>query len=129
MGGRGDSIHAYLPFFGSGVAPISGAFVTQESNWRWIFWGTSIFSVFPILLAFFCLEETYHPLLLERKAARMRGETGNPLLHTPFRPPGQTRKDWILKRIALPYWMLVAHPIVQVPLAYRAYLFGIMYLL
>ncbi|EFQ35567.1 major facilitator superfamily transporter [Colletotrichum graminicola M1.001] len=127
MGGRGDAVHAYLPFFGSAIAPIFGAFVTQESNWRWIFWGTSIFSVIAVALAFLVLDETYHPVLLERKAARLRQETGNQRLHTPFHDPNQSNSDRILKRAALPWFMLVSHPIVQLPFGYRAYLFGIMY--
>ncbi|KAK1955922.1 major facilitator superfamily transporter [Colletotrichum sublineola] len=127
MGGRGDAVHAYLPFFGSAIAPIFGAFVTQESDWRWIFWGTSIVSVIALALAFLVLDETYHPVLLERKAARLRKETGNQRLHTPFHDPNQSNSDRILKRAALPWFMLVSHPIVQLPFGYRAYLFGIMY--
>ncbi|KAK2054282.1 MFS general substrate transporter [Colletotrichum caudatum] len=127
MGGRGDAVHAYLPFFGSAIAPIFGAFVTQESDWRWIFWGTSIISVVAVALAFLFLDETYHPLLLERKAARLRKETGNQRLHTPFHDPNQSNSDRILKRAAVPWFMLVSHPIVQLPFGYRAYLFGIMY--
>ncbi|KAL8365590.1 hypothetical protein RB595_004418 [Gaeumannomyces hyphopodioides] len=130
MGGRGDAVHAYLPFFGSAIAPIFGAFVSQESNWRWIFWGTSIFSLVAIILAFVALDETYHAVLLERKAARLRKETGNQRLHTPFHPPDMSqRTNWLLKRAALPWIMLVSHPIVQLPFGYRAYLFGIMYLI
>jgi MFS family permease len=129
MGGRGDAVHAYLPFFGSALAPIFGAFVTQDGNWRWIFWGTSIFSAIAVALAFFCLDETNHRVLLERKARLLREETGNKRLHTPFHNPDQTHREWMMKKIALPFIMLVCHPVVQVPFGYRAYLFGVMYLM
>ncbi|KAL8388792.1 hypothetical protein RB595_008931 [Gaeumannomyces hyphopodioides] len=129
MGGRGDAVHAYLPFFGSALAPIFGAFVTQDSDWRWIFWGTSIFSTVAVGLAFTCLDESNHRVLLERRAKRLREETGNKNLHTPFHTPGQTESEWMIKKICLPFIMLVCHPVVQVPFSYRAYLFGIMYLI
>ncbi|KAL8349280.1 hypothetical protein RB601_001933 [Gaeumannomyces tritici] len=129
MGGRGDAVHAYLPFFGSALAPIFGAFVTQDSNWRWIFWGTSIFSAIAVALAFTWLDESNHRVLLERRAKRLREETGNRNLHTPFHTPGQTESEWMIKKICLPFIMLVCHPVVQVPFSYRAYLFGIMYLI
>lgn len=129
MGGRGDSVHNYLPFLGSAVAPIFGAFVGGGGAWRWIFWGTSVVSVAALAPAFLCLDETYHPVLLERKAARRRRETGNPRLRTPFQAPGQSRRAWWARKAALPYLMLLAHPVVYLPFGYRAYLFGIMYLM
>ncbi|KAK8080988.1 hypothetical protein PG997_008806 [Apiospora hydei] len=128
MGGRGDAVHAYLPNLGSAVAPIFGAAIAEYSDWRWIFWGTSIFSVIAIILAFAFLEETLHPLLLKQKCDRLKASTGNQNLHTPYQQPGQTHKEWMMKKIALPYIMLICHPTVQLAFGYRAYLFGIMYM-
>ncbi|KAK8052415.1 MFS multidrug transporter [Apiospora rasikravindrae] len=128
IGGRGDAVHAYLPNLGSAIAPIFGAAIAEYSDWRWIFWGTSIFSVIAIILAFAFLEETLHPLLLKQKCDRLKQSTGNQNLHTPYQVPGQTHKEWMMKKIALPYIMLICHPTVQLAFGYRAYLFGIMYM-
>ena len=114
---------------GSALAPIFGAAIAEYSDWRWIFWGTSIFSAVAIILAFAFLEETLHPLLLKQKCDRLKQSTGNQALHTPYQLPGQTHKEWMMKKIALPYLMLICHPTVQLAFGYRAYLFGIMYLL
>lgn len=129
IGGRGDAVHAYLPFLGSALAPIFGAAVAEFSDWRWIFWGTSLFSAVAIVAAFAFLEESLHPLLLRQKCERLRQSTGNPALHTPYQVPGQTTREWMMKKVALPYIMLLCHPTVQLAFGYRAYLFGIMYLL
>ncbi|KAK8128864.1 hypothetical protein PG984_009972 [Apiospora sp. TS-2023a] len=128
IGGRGDAVHAYLPMLGSAIAPIFGAAIAEYSDWRWIFWGTSIFSAVAIILAFAFLEETLHPLLLKQKCDRLKQSTGNQALHTPYQVPGQTHKEWMMKKIALPYIMLICHPTIQLAFGYRAYLFGIMYL-
>ncbi|KAK6827399.1 hypothetical protein PG987_010740 [Apiospora arundinis] len=128
IGGRGDAVHAYLPFLGSAIAPIFGAAIAEYGDWRWIFWGTSIFSTVAIALAFLFLDETMHPILLAAKCERLKASTGNQALHTPYQVPGQTKKEWMMKKIALPYVMLVCHPTVQLAFGYRAYLFGIMYL-
>lgn len=129
IGGRGDAVHAYLPFLGSAIAPIFGAAIAEFGDWRWIFWGTSIFSTVAIILAFVFLEETMHPFLLRQKCERLKQSTGNQALHTPYQVPGQTHKEWMMKKIALPYIMLICHPTIQLAFGYRAYLFGIMYLL
>lgn len=80
-------------------------------------------------LAFLYLGESNHRVLLERKAKRLRQETGNRNLHTPFHTPGQTGSEWMIKKICLPFIMLVRHPVIQVLYSYRAYLLGIMYLM
>ncbi|KAK8043040.1 MFS general substrate transporter [Apiospora phragmitis] len=128
IGGRGDAVHAYLPFLGSALAPIFGAAIAEYTDWRWIFWATSMFSTVAIVLAFAFLEETLHPLLLSKKCKRLKQSTGNQALHTPYQVPGQSTKEWMMKKIALPYVMLICHPTVQLAFGYRAYLFGIMYL-
>ncbi|KAK8105098.1 hypothetical protein PG999_008457 [Apiospora kogelbergensis] len=125
IGGRGDAVHAYLPFLGSAIAPIFGAAIAEYGDWRWIFWGTSIFSTVAIALAFLFLEETLHPFAA---CERLKASTGNQALHTPYQVPGQTKKEWMMKKIALPYVMLLCHPTIQLAFGYRAYLFGIMYL-
>lgn len=57
--------------------PIIGGFVTQYLGWRWTNWITMMFGA--LALAFSCImKETYAPVLLRQKAAKLRKETDDP---------------------------------------------------
>ena len=47
------------------------------TSWRWIYWVLLIFVGVCWLLAFAFLKETYSPVLLARRAKRLRAETGD----------------------------------------------------
>lgn len=57
--------------------PIIGGFVTQYLGWRWTDW--IVMMMTGLALVFSCImKETYTPVLLQRKAARIRKETDDP---------------------------------------------------
>ncbi len=79
------------PLLGPIIGPVAGGFLSAAKGWRWIFWFLSIVgSTLTITMAIF-MRETYAPLLLERKAAARRKETGNdnfqPKLNSGLSPP------------------------------------------
>jgi multidrug resistance protein len=61
---------------GPAIAPTVGSYLNDAKGWRWIFWLTSILGG-VCLIASFGLSETYEPVLIRRKAARLRKQTGN----------------------------------------------------
>lgn len=126
-----------LAFIGPTVAPIAGAYIAQGANsWRWIFWTTSILDVAVQLGALFFLRETYAPTIMARKVAKIRkqqtdnnNDTNNPnLLRSAYDTPDKTPGAIMRKRLVLPFIMLFAHPVVQLSSIYRAFMYGIMYL-
>ncbi|KAK8115376.1 hypothetical protein PG999_007445 [Apiospora kogelbergensis] len=129
MGGLGDTMHSMLPFVGTALGPIVGAQIAQTGEWRWIFWSTSFLSILAITLGLLFLKETSHTVILGRKAAKLRQETGNPKLHSQYHHPDMSFAALFKKRLVLPFLMLFTHPIVQLPFLYRAYLFGIIALI
>ena len=126
--GKGQAIYGALTFIGPTVAPIVGAYIGEGTSWRWVFWVTSILDVVVQVAAFFFLRETYAPTVLARKAAKMRKETGNPELRSCLETPGKFKNAVVRKRLVLPFIMLVAHPAVQLTSIYRAFMYGLMYL-
>lgn len=115
-----------LTFIGPCVAPICGAYISTNTTWRWIFWSTSIFDVVVQVLALFFLSETYAPTILARKAKKLRQRTGQNV-RTEYDSDERFSKI-IRKRLILPFIMMFTHPAVQAPSIYRAYLYGVMYL-
>lgn len=102
-----------------------GAFAAQGSDWRWTFFGTSLFSCVALATTL-ALRETYPRVILERKAEKLRKETGNPNLRTEYVDPTMTKQEWLLKKSALPFIMLATWPCVFVPFGVRGYLHGVL---
>lgn len=146
--GRAVSIWAVGTILGPVVGPIIGGYVTEVAGWRWMFWLISIVVSFResalgrvvtiltngiqsgvvSIVAFAILRETYPPVLLERKAARLRMETGNPDYRSKLASDLGFRK--LFKRsIIRPAKMLFCCPIVTVMCTYVAILYGTLYLL
>ena len=54
--------------------PIVGGFVTQYLGWRWVNWLCMILSGVALVFAAL-MKETYAPVILRKKAARIRKDT------------------------------------------------------
>jgi MFS family permease len=67
------SIWSIGPMNGPVTGPVIGGFAAQYLGWRWTNWLVMIFSGVGWLMCVM-LPETYGPLLLQRRAAKMRKE-------------------------------------------------------
>lgn len=74
------------------------------------------------------LRETYPAVLLERKAARLRRETGDPRYRSKL-APDVTSAELFRRSIVRPAKMLTCCPVVTIMCFYVAVLYGILYLL
>jgi MFS family permease len=130
--GKGQAIYGILTWIAPCVAPICGAYISQGVSWRWIFFATSIFTVFVQVTAFFLLAETYAPAILAKKAniirKAMKGIRPDILVRTDYET-GDRFSKILRKRLILPFIMMFTHPATQAPSIYRAYLYGVMYLM
>jgi hypothetical protein len=80
------------------------------------------------VLAFLFLQETYPPKILKVKARSLRKITGNKSLHTEFEQRDRTFMALLLENLRRPFIMLFTQPAIQITALYRAYLYGLMYL-
>lgn len=125
--GLGQSIYGMLTFVSPAVAPIVGAYIADGVHWSWIFWGLSIADFVLQALAFIGLSETYAPKILEDKARRLREATGKSWLHTEYASRRSTASI-VRRRLVLPWVIMLTHPASIAPSVYRAFLYGINYL-
>lgn len=129
---RGKSLGLYslVPLLGAAVGPIVGGAITQNTRWRWMFWATSILQGGMVVASIPLFSETYAPLILERRAARLRATTGDGRFHTSVGKLGQGRSPlWVLQRsLSRPIRLLLFHPIVQVQTLLSGFAYGITYL-
>lgn len=126
--GAATAIYSLMPFLSPAVAPIMGGYLTQFTTWRWVFWATSIFDLAVQLACVFLLKETFAPAILAKKAAKLKKLTGNNELHTKWQGPDHSMKKLIMKSLVRPLIMLFTQPALQAMALFRAYQYGLMYL-
>ncbi|KAF7117689.1 hypothetical protein CNMCM5793_006812 [Aspergillus hiratsukae] len=125
---RALSIWTMGPLLGPVLGPVIGGYLAQGAGWQWVFWLVAILSGVLTVACLVCIPETYAPVLLIRKAAHLRKETGNPNLHSKYddaKSPLRTFATAIIR----PTKMLLFAPIVTIMAVYIALIYGYMYLL
>ena len=106
-----------------------GGFLTDSHlGWRWTSWITLIASSFFGIIGFFIIPETYAPVLLQRRAARLRRETRNWAYHSILDEYRPTWNDIFVKYLLRPIKMLFQEPILFLVTLYVAFIYGILYL-
>ncbi|KAI5476873.1 Major Facilitator Superfamily protein [Pseudohyphozyma bogoriensis] len=71
------ALFAWITFGSTGVAPLFGGIITQTRGFRDVFWCLFALSATFTILDCFLGRETRAPVILSRKAARLRKETGD----------------------------------------------------
>ncbi|KAF9476561.1 MFS general substrate transporter [Pholiota conissans] len=66
------------PFIGPVVGPLLSGFINQNLDWRWTYRILLIWIFFELVALILLVPETYVPVLVKRKAERLRRETGDP---------------------------------------------------
>ncbi|KAK6827963.1 multidrug resistance protein [Apiospora arundinis] len=126
--GKAMSIYSLAPLLGPAIGPIAGAFITENTTWRWSFWVTTLADAVIQLLGLISLRETYAPVLLRWKRERLSKDTGNNSLHTPYDDPDRTVARTLRTAVARPFRLLATQVIVQALALYMMYLYGLMYI-
>ncbi|KAI7783945.1 major facilitator superfamily transporter [Diaporthe eres] len=127
--GRAMSIYSLAPLLGPAIGPIAGAFISENTSWRWIFYATTIADAMIQCAGLFLLRETYTPVLLRWRKEKLIKETGNTDLHTDFDDPDKTVSRTLATAFVRPFRMLFTQPIIQVLALYMMFLYGLMYLI
>ncbi|KAI3556005.1 hypothetical protein CABS03_09624 [Colletotrichum abscissum] len=122
------SIWSLGPLLGPVVGPVCAGFLVEAKGWRWVFWIITITSGAVTLASFFVLRESYAPVLLERKAARLRKETGNEKYQSRMKKKGTPRQIF-LTAIIRPGRMFFRSAVVMILCLYVAMLYGFLYIL
>jgi multidrug resistance protein len=126
--GGAMALFALGPLFGPVIGPVVGGFLSEAAGWRWVFWLITIAAGVLTTAAFFLMRETYEPVLLERRTARLRKETNNPDLRSKL-ATDLTKKEYFIRAIVRPTKMLFLSPTILIFSIYMAIVYGYLYLL
>ncbi|KAJ2916653.1 hypothetical protein MD484_g3756, partial [Candolleomyces efflorescens] len=131
--GKAIAIYSLAPLLGPVFGPVCGGWIAEKSTWRWVFWSTSIIDVAVQVLGVVFLQETYAPLLLERKARNLRKQDPEKASNTTFKTiydkgDERTWKAIFSKALTRPFKLFALESIVQLLGVYMAFIYGVFYL-
>ncbi|KAJ6519702.1 major facilitator superfamily domain-containing protein [Mycena sanguinolenta] len=128
--GKALALFTLAPFAGPTIGPtVAGFIATSGTDFRWVFWLLAIFAGVCSLLILFTLPETYVPVLLARKAAKKREDTGDPLFHAPIEKVVFTARERAESILARPFKVLFLEPMLLAMTFYMSFVYGCIYLL
>lgn len=125
------AIFAATTLIGPSVGAMVGSALMQTHvlGWRWAAWLSLILGAVLGVAGYIVVPETYVPVLLQRKAQRLRIETGDWSLHTKADENPVTISNFVSRYLTRPFAMLIREPILALMTLYVSFTFGMMYFL
>ncbi|KAJ5664901.1 uncharacterized protein N7477_007349 [Penicillium maclennaniae] len=127
---RGVPMAAFsaAPFLGPAIGPLAGGYLFDGAGWRWLYWLQLILSFVAWVLITFTVPETYAPILLKKRAAKLRKSENDDKYTTEAeldpRPMGQKLRIFLFR----PFQLLFLEPIVFCIALYMSVLYGLLYM-
>ncbi|KAH9441062.1 hypothetical protein MJO28_015962 [Puccinia striiformis f. sp. tritici] len=127
---RHDAISLFTAavFLGPVIGPLVCSFIVESYlGYRWIFWVLMIGSGVTWIGCLFWLPETYSPILLSRKAKKIRKETGDLKFYSAHEKADYSFKAVVRRTIFRPFEMIFTEPILMFVTIYLALVYGLLY--
>ena len=121
-------VYTASPFAGPEIGPVVGGFINQFTNWRWSFWILVIWAGVEWILIVAFVPETYAPVILRKKAAARRKETGDDRWKAPIEVMNKSVAKTVLWSCIRPFQLLFLEPMCLNLCLLSAILLGILYL-
>jgi MFS family permease len=128
--GTAVTFYAVAVVGGPTLGPTIGAMITVNKHlgWRWTEYIEAIWVFAATALAAFAMPELYAPVLLHRKAIKLRKETGDERYHHPHEDIKLDFNSIVTKHLVRPLRMLFTEPMVTCIAIYASFVFGLLYL-
>lgn len=124
--GRAMSLFMGTTIVGPIVGPLVSGFISVIT-WRWSFWLGLIFAGVTWVLFIF-MSETYGPIILYKRARKLRKQTGNPMIRAPIELNEKTPGYIITVVLYRPIKMFVSEAIVLSACVYTGFVYAIFYI-
>ncbi|KAI0154338.1 major facilitator superfamily transporter [Xylariaceae sp. FL1272] len=109
------------------LAPIVSGFCSTTIGWRWTFWVALIYAGIT-LIGVVMLPETYGPILLSRRAQKIRKADPTSEVYAAFELEDKDIKQVVTRVLTRPVRMILTELIVSATCAYLALLYAIFYI-
>lgn len=122
------AVYTMSPFIGPVAGPLIAGFVNQNAYWRWTYWVLLCWIFAETVMLFLLVPETYVPVILKRKARRLRKTTGDAGYHAPLDRVEGSLASAILISCYKPFQLLLFDRMALLLDVWNALLLGILYL-
>lgn len=128
--GLAMSVFAAAPFLGPTLGPIVGGFLGETEGWRWVEGLMAIFTGTLWIIGSLTIPETYTPVILRRRAAKLSKITGK-VYKSKMEIQGGKKTVSQEFKVALsrPWILLFREPIVLLLSIYMAIIYGTLYMM
>ncbi|KAE8383216.1 major facilitator superfamily domain-containing protein [Aspergillus bertholletiae] len=124
------SVFAAAPFLGPVLGPIIGGFLGMKGGWKWVMGFLAIFSGALWIIGSLAVPETYAPVLLQRRAAKLSKLTGKVYQSKVEVDQGKkTPREAFQIALSRPWILLFREPIVLLLSIYMAIIYGTLYMM
>jgi len=124
------SVFASAPFLGPTLGPIIGGFLGETEGWRWVEGLMAIFTGTLWIVGALTIPETYSPVILRRRAAKMSKMTGKVYKSKMEIDHGaKTIGQEFKTSLSRPWILLFMEPIVLFTSIYMAIVYGTLYMM
>lgn len=111
--GAAMSLIMVAPLVGGAIGPAIGGAIASAIGWRSIMWISAALAGTCTIVFLICFRETYKVTILNRRAARLRKETGNQDLQTTYEREGAKNSHAVLESAMRPFIVLASSGVLQ----------------
>ncbi|KAK7018861.1 RNA polymerase II-associated protein [Favolaschia claudopus] len=123
------AMYTISPFLGPVIGPLLGGFLNQHLYWRWTYRILLIWTGIEMIAIFLFVPESYAPVLLKRKAAKLRQESGDSKYWAPLDRRETTLTRLLVLSCYVPFKLLIFERMALLLDTWNALLLGILYLM
>ncbi|CZR54366.1 probable mfs-multidrug-resistance transporter [Phialocephala subalpina] len=128
--GMAMSVFAAAPFLGPVLGPIIGGFLGETEGWRWVEGLMAIFTGALWIIGTLTIPETYTPVILRRRAAKLSKMTSKVYKSKMEIDQGaKSIKQEFKTALSRPWILLFSEPIVLLLSIYMAVIYGTLYMM
>ncbi|EPS93446.1 hypothetical protein FOMPIDRAFT_1097867, partial [Fomitopsis schrenkii] len=121
-------MYTLSPFVGPVLGPVVSGFIVQNADYRWAYWVSLIYEFITLVSLLLFVPETYVPVLLKRKAAKLRKETGDDKYWAPLDRHDKSLTESLLMSIYTPFKLILFDRMALSLNLWTALTLGILYL-
>ncbi|CEP62914.1 spermine transporter LALA0_S06e06744g [Lachancea lanzarotensis] len=125
--GRAIAFFAYAPYCGPVFGPLVNGFISVSTKrMDLIFWVNMAFAgVMWLVVAL--IPETFAPVILKKRAARLRRETGNPKIMTEQEAQGLSVREMVSACLLRPLYLAATEPVLDLMCFYVCLIYSLLY--
>jgi multidrug resistance protein len=125
--GMAIAYFAAAPYCGPVVGPIVTGWINVGSGRLDLFFWTNMAFAGVIMVMVGLIPETYAPVILKRRAAKLRKETGNPNIITEQEQNKLTMRDIARTSLIRPITMIMTEPVLDLMCMYIVLIYAMLY--